>query len=207
MRESLNTHIVSMCCSHKWLFTSFCTLIANALGVSSSARLNAFDRTCCAPEPWARVHSCKSMPVGCFRIVGGRLGIAHKIITHATPKVGSRLPAEDRIVIPGHGRIVYYEYSGNIVAECKQDGHRKCFKTRTTFPGRRAAQGRPLGHLCAWLLHSGCSDQASHLQHKPDVATRQAARAYLKEVEGGGKLFLHERPKLAGEMSEPEGLA
>lgn len=126
---------------------------------------------------------------------------------HVPSQASLRMPAQTRINIEGIGNLVFYATSGNFVAECKREGHLRCFKTRTAFPSRRHAQGRPPGHLFSWLCEDGCQDQRNHLKFAPNIDARRLARMQLKDMDGAAGLFEHERARVAGEDSEPEGLA
>lgn len=117
------------------------------------------------------------------------------------------MPAETRIDLEPHGNLVFYGTKLQFVAECKQVGHHRCFKSRTAVEGRRSAQGRPLGHLAAWLRHGDCEDQQSHLQYQPSLEERHLARRELKAIAGADALFAQERSARTGEDSEPEQLA
>lgn len=121
-------------------------------------------------------------------------------------KVGPRLPAEMRISLPGLGNLVYYSTTQNFVAECKQEGHDRCFKTRTGLEGRRRPQGRPLGHLFAWLRDTSFTGKLEHQAYQPGAVVRNLARQHLREIAGADSLFASERPPREGEGSEPEML-
>lgn len=124
------------------------------------------------------------------------------------------LPCWVRCEVPGHGSIVWYRSNGNFVASCSADGHEGislCKKTRTSWASdRRPAQGRPLGHLMAWLVAEGeqrFSGRRAHHSFVPSLAQRVAGREALKALPDSALLFVAEREKRDGEDSEPEGLA
>ena len=49
---------------------------------------------------------------------------------------------------------------------------------------RKPAQGRPLGHLLAWLVVQDHADKDSHFSFKPTLEQRLAARANVAHVIG-----------------------
>lgn len=126
------------------------------------------------------------------------------------PAAIDRHPAEVEVLMPNGHAIVYYATTHQFVAQCKLPGHTKCFKTRTAKPtakGRGSAQGRPLGHLAAWLAKAqDFGDKGSHFAYKPQLAERQAARALLRSRLGSDGLLAKERPKQDDESEEPVGL-
>ena len=74
---------------------------------------------------------------------------------------GARSKAEFVAEVPG-GRLSWY-FQGMYTAQCNNEAHGKCVLTRTSQPGRRAAQGRPLGLLSSWLaLGQDLPTKASH---------------------------------------------
>lgn len=113
--------------------------------------------------------------------------------------------------VPG-GRISAYSGARIFIARCSNANHGHCQRERT-FKGadERAAQGRPLGFLGAWLA-AGCDCTGQAHRAKPCVeprrANRVAFRTWLKELAGtdlGAKEILRcERKKRRGESSEPE---
>lgn len=144
----------------------------------------------------------------------------------AMPLVSAQVDREEdhpampwvRCEIPDRGSITWYRCNGDFVASCNVAAHGgmcKCKKTRTSAaPGRlrrtRQAQGRPLGHLMAWLegqADPAFTGQRLHHAYAPPYAARVAAREALKQLPGSEGLFDAERPKNEGEGSEPEALA
>jgi hypothetical protein len=125
-----------------------------------------------------------------------------------------REPADVVLPVLGAGSITYYQKTNRFVAHCIWPGHgASCFKTRTSL-GRRGAsgdggaQGRPLGHLAAWLLEGEhFADKASHFPLGPDADARARGRLVLDTVPGSEPLFLAERPVRPGEPNEPVDLA
>jgi hypothetical protein len=123
-----------------------------------------------------------------------------------------REPADVVVEVEG-GKVVYYSNNMRFVAQCMCPGHEPCFKTRTSLPSARLglntqAQGRPLGHLLAWLSNGSMfSDKASHMAFRPNHDDRSAARDSLDGVAGGILLCLNERARWPGEPREPVGLA
>lgn len=120
----------------------------------------------------------------------------------------SRL-AEVTFEIPNLGTLRFYATRNEFVAHCThQQGHDRCRLSRSSsasLAGNREGQGRPLGLLVAWLQAAhGFQDGRAHVRMpRPDLATRQAAREFLKTLEGSGALLLAERPRRAGEPEEP----
>ena len=101
------------------------------------------------------------------------------------------------------------------MAHC-HDIHRhgdRCFLTRTKDAspnahrrGKFAGQGRPLGLLMAWILDGHrphLLDQKMHLKHKVSLQARQAARNYLKGLDGAAHLLEMERERRDDEEEEP----
>ena len=127
-------------------------------------------------------------------------------------------PCWERLALPGLGSVTWYRSNYDFVGACcdgRHGGVGKCKKTRTSVISHalgarfKPAQGRPLGHIMAWLLahdRPELNDQKDHHGYRPDFATRKAARAELKKIAGSEKLFNLEREKAEGEDSEPEGL-
>lgn len=134
--------------------------------------------------------------------------VAALVAADAPP--GHKLPAEIAMHFAGHS-IVYYATTAQFVAQCKNPAHPKCFKTRTAKPpvaGRSGAQGRPLGHLAAWLEGSGrYQTKADHFKYQPPLAQRRQARARLTASPESAALLTKERPRKSDEDSEePAGL-
>lgn len=104
----------------------------------------------------------------------------------------------------GNGRISYYR-KGDFVAICQRHG---CILTRTSRPGRRAAQGRPLGLMAAWL-QTDFETKEEHLDkgNFPSYDARLLARTALALSPEGMELASHEGPGADGDLGEPEGLA
>ena len=129
------------------------------------------------------------------------------------------LPCWARVEIPGVGSISWSRSNGDFVASCCVPNHggiSKCKKTRTSWAPTermkrtRRAQGRPLGHLMAWLQDQHNAAYVTQKQHHafaPSFEARARARAALKLRAGSADLFAAERPKEDDEGSEPEGLA
>lgn len=106
------------------------------------------------------------------------------------------------------GTIIYYARSGNFSAVCDNPLHGRCILTRTSKPSRsaaRAGQGRPLGHLAAWLA---CNDQvgghAEHMSFVPSHVERVHWRGLYRDSAGWRYLETCERGRREGESSEPE---
>lgn len=128
----------------------------------------------------------------------------------AVASVSARLrrgEALDRWDVPG-GFIRYRRDSGHVCAHCtdvRHGGAGKCRKTRTLFAGARLGQGRPMGHLVAWLAEAqNHEEKDGHFGYVPDLATRIAARQSVKDLPDGGELLDLEATRAVGEDSEPE---
>lgn len=127
-------------------------------------------------------------------------------------------PSELRVIVPT-GKITWYRKDGRFEAVCRQhqlEGSGEgcmCRMTRTSRPSeRKAAQGRPLGFLGAWLAAAQSHQDRDSHRSKMWLATgiarqqRVAARACLRQLPGGAELLSCERPKADSEDSEPEGM-
>ena len=97
----------------------------------------------------------------------------------------------------------------DFIAHCRAPGH-KCVLTRTANPSTstaKAAQGRALGFLAAWCEAAAAHafpNKGDHMKHRPDQATRHAARRRFYTLEGADFFVDKERPTRPGETSEPE---
>jgi hypothetical protein len=104
--------------------------------------------------------------------------------------------------------IKYNPARDEFYAVCKDLRHGRCVATRSAHGGRRAAQGRPLGFLAAWVVKGdSCSDRAQHMTLQPSQADRLAARSDLAQPLQEGLLadFLaKERARREDEAEEPE---
>ena len=121
-----------------------------------------------------------------------------------------RQRAELAVDVP-NGRITYYN-KGFFTATCAvhSTGTTKCVMSRSAEPGRKAAQGRPLGLMMGWLFSAHeFPDKSSHWnkEHWPTFEVRSAQRDVLAELPGGRELLDKERPQEPGEAEEPDGLA
>ena len=113
--------------------------------------------------------------------------------------------AECSAEVPG-GRITYYR-QGFFSAQCTAGHHGRCVLTRSAQPGRKRAQGRPLGLMMYWLSRGeGFATRADHWNkdHWPTHEERSACRRQLAQLPGGQDLLDQERPQEAGEASEPD---
>ena len=78
---------------------------------------------------------------------------------------------------------------------------------QTAEPGRKRAQGRPLGVLASWLaMGPHVETKADHWNKDlwPSRQQRVEAREALAETPGGDVLLEQERPQEAGEEAEPD---
>ena len=81
----------------------------------------------------------------------------------------------------------------------------ECRRTRTCRPGARAATGRPLGGLAAWLkCGKDCASKEEHMKVVPNRASRIAGRASIMDMVHGAAFAAFERDRIEGEASEPE---
>ena len=118
------------------------------------------------------------------------------------------------------GIIRWYSNKQIFTADCTN--HDGCVKTRTSIQAKAmttsanpsantAAKGRPVGYLSAWLAsgcHHACTDKATHWTplHEPTWQQRDEARAAVAALPDGEQLLSKERPRRAGEDSEPAGM-
>ena len=121
----------------------------------------------------------------------------------AAPRSGGELSGEAvlRLKVPG-GTLVYYEHTKDVTAYC--DRHPECRKTRTTRPGNKRGQGRPLGFLLAWLGKAAdYTNQSTHVHRcRVTLEDRRAGRMLLMLQEGWETLGNKERPQRADEAEE-----
>ena len=113
------------------------------------------------------------------------------------------------VFLPG-GKLTYYysEKNAFCTAECSNPKHGRCIKTRTmkepaTAAAKSKGQGRPVGHLAAWLAKGVDLDsKALHWadEHQPSFAERVAARARVAGEGTADSCFL-----LAGEAPPHDG--
>lgn len=128
------------------------------------------------------------------------------------PAAGRRRPADSQLAVGPHGMIHYYKITNRFVAHCTLASHgSQCFKTRTSLASERGghfqAQGRPLGHLAAWLLEQErFPTKAAHFASKPSQASRAAGRLVLETIPNSAELLAGERPVREGEANEPDAL-
>ena len=119
----------------------------------------------------------------------------------------ARQPADCEYHLEGGvGRLVYYASTSRFVAECKI--HDKCAKTRSSTGSDRRnakAQGRPLGHLAAWLETAGrFPDKKSHFDFRPSLEARSSARERLTRQSDSEQLRGAERqPREGGRSGTP----
>ena len=114
------------------------------------------------------------------------------------------VPFEDGDIDIYIDRCLFVAYCG-----CPRhtDGMLPCYRSRTARGGRIRAQGRPLGHLAAWLRFR-CHNRGGHMlvaARDLGQAARVQARNDLQAVAGSDVLFASERPLKAGEPPEPVG--
>ena len=114
-----------------------------------------------------------------------------------------RARAERRLEVLG-GVLTFYN-RGLFTATCSNPAHGKCVLSRTSEPGGRAAQGRPLGLMSAWLfIGQDLPSKRSHWDQEawPNYETRAYHREQLEAIEGGLEMLACERPQEAGEGAE-----
>ena len=106
---------------------------------------------------------------------------------------------------PNGPTLVWYKLSRTFYAYCKGYGHGPCRCNRKSRPGRRKAQGRPLGFLYWWVMQGHRHDcQMAHLHDcAPSRAQRREFRDRLKLIPGTAILFRRERQKF-GDESDSE---
>ena len=134
---------------------------------------------------------------------------------------GSRNAADVVVEIPTLGDIRFYRKTQTMVASCRCPEHQaafseaglpvSCSRKRTVRPAaklakaveKRNGQGRPLGHLMAWLESAHeATDQAQHVQQGTAAsgrffsrAERQAARARFAVLPNSARLMELERDR------------
>ena len=104
------------------------------------------------------------------------------------------------------GGLISYYAQGFFTATCKQAGHGRCVLSRTSLPGTRSQQGRPLGLMMAWLAAGHNHDtKAQHWDKSmwPDQPTRLHHRGLLRQLPSGPTLLEQEKPVAPGEPEEP----
>eukprot|EP00971_Amphidinium_carterae_P326651 6457579-Amphidinium_carterae.1 len=105
----------------------------------------------------------------------------------------------DRVEV--FGAIKLNPSQNNAFATCRQ--HLACVKTKTLRAGARG-QGRPLGFLGAWLVHSAdCDSKEQHMAFKPCFEERKLARQLLKYEPNAEEFFSQEAIEGEGEEEEP----
>lgn len=123
----------------------------------------------------------------------------------AEPVSKVRTGTEVRFDLPGGiGHLCYYPNSKSFSAFCPK--HVDCRRSRTAKAGCSSGQGRPLGHLLAWL--SQAADYPDHKEHVkfclPSLENRQEGRRLLQTCHGWESFANYERPRRAGESDEPD---
>jgi hypothetical protein len=116
------------------------------------------------------------------------------------------------LFIPG-GSITYYSKGNFFVSQCDVHsvGNHKCKRTRTCAASKsgKGPQGRALGFLAAFCLHTACDGVPScdgHYQASKTITVeqRKAARESLKDFPGAQAFFDLERPRREDEDEEPQ---
>lgn len=113
------------------------------------------------------------------------------------------------------GTVRFYSSVQSFVAECTSPGHGRCRLTRTCRPSpiaSKAAQGRPIGLLSAWLAQGSQFQNADEHKHAFVVASisfedRAAARQEASAFPAYHTLTGFERPRRDEEGDEPAGIA
>eukprot|EP00971_Amphidinium_carterae_P352412 6492583-Amphidinium_carterae.2 len=123
------------------------------------------------------------------------------------PVRGRKSKADVSVVVPG-GIITYYSKSQRFTATCNNVHHGSCVLTRSSAPGRRQSQGRPLGLLTGWL-HAGqfLESKVEHWSQENwplDHTLRMQQRECLMSIPDAEPLFQFERPQEPGEEVEPD---
>lgn len=116
---------------------------------------------------------------------------------------------DDRFNVP-NGSIRFNFQTHNLVAHCEVHGN-NCRRTRTCKPSARKGasskgQGRPIGHLTAWLARA--KDFPSNSAHSsgchPSREDRRAGRATFNGLPGSKEFSQqYERPRVDDESEEP----
>ena len=123
----------------------------------------------------------------------------------------SRSGREPAIVVETEGgSIHFYRSNFSFEAVCADPRHgRRCTRTRTSIPGRRPGQGRPLGYLVAWLADGREHDNREGHQtaKRFEYAMRALCRDVFSHAAGSELLLAEEREPEPGEGEEPEHFA
>lgn len=116
-------------------------------------------------------------------------------------------PLDKYVVTGGFFKVKFQD--NMLYAHCEHPAHggpNKCRRTRTFNAGWRPGQGRPIGHLSAWL--AAADESATQMEHVaalvPSLAARRAARAAVKAIPENAPLFISELARKADSDSEPE---
>lgn len=131
-------------------------------------------------------------------------------LQHRAPSVASSVQRDvaDVVVPLAHGHISFYAKGSRFQATCTQVGHVRCRLTRTgNTSDRRAAQGRPVGLMCAWLGHlcAPTDHRNTFLVKSFGHDARREARHVARAMAGSSALEACERARRPDEAdSEPE---
>ena len=100
----------------------------------------------------------------------------------------ARGQAEVMVEVRG-GQIRYYA-QGVFTATCTDTRHGRCVLTRSARPGRRTAQGRPLGLLLAWLAAGTSLDsKAEHWGEAMQLLTLTLGQGIVRLLQPLEKLL------------------
>lgn len=131
----------------------------------------------------------------------------------AEAKTRAEAVPDDRFEFGVNGSVRYNHKTKNLVAHCCFHAG-NCRRTRTSVEAsrlnaRNRGQGRPLGHLCAWLAAADAfEDSAAHSrQCHPTLQEKQRARAQFNQQAGAAAFSSsYERNQRPGEPEEPESM-
>lgn len=174
----------------------------NALGGGVASRVAAPEVPRVAPLHVAP----PGVPAEAVVVVDAPRGLGSKFARRAA----ARGPALENFEFEGGvTRIKETLTETSVCAHCTLEGHGgpcQCRRTRTLKAGRRAGQGRPLGHLLAWLaLGSEAPDKESHCSMPvPDIGLRRFAREQALGNPANEALFAAEAPVEGDDAAEPE---
>eukprot|EP00959_Pyramimonas_sp_CCMP1952_P067874 1416448-Pyramimonas_sp.AAC.2 len=132
------------------------------------------------------------------------------------PDGGDGDPDSITVSLSNGGQLHWYRYNNTFAATCpNKTRHGRCRPTRKAMAPptekgivAKPAQGRPLGHLTAWLWeHYKDQYQWEHMARQPDRVSRIAARVELRRLARDDPMFRlllsKERDPRPGEPDEP----
>ena len=110
------------------------------------------------------------------------------------------------------GDLVFYPQSKRVTAFCVNPAHKDCRRSRSIEASDNAwrpGQGRPIGHLMAWLrLGQAIDTREAHVRFcHPSLADRRSGRREFNEIAGAAQFADCERRRREDEEEEPTDIA